>query len=166
MTKVRVQDATKELSTNAGKMLENVSRLRKQSQDVLGSLRKISADFVREDKERQEREAKEELRKQYEASAQFMTAYSSEQVPEVPAAEVAVKPAPEVEKPAEPAAAPMEESKPAAETAKPAAPAEQAEKKPVAQQPAARPAAAQPGQRPYGRPVQPGQGAAQPGQRP
>ena len=161
MTKVRVQDATKELSTNAGKMLENVSRLRKQSQDVLGSLRKISADFVREDKERQEREAKEELRKQYEASAQFMTAYSSEQVPEVPAAEVAVKPAPEVEKPAEPAAAPMEESKPAAETAKPAAPAEQAEKKPVAQQPAA-----QPGQRPYGRPVQPGQGAAQPGQRP
>ena len=166
MTKVRVQDAAKELSTNAGKMLENVSRLRKQSQDVLGSLRKISADFVREDKERQEREAKEELRKQYEASAQFMTAYSSEQVPEVPAAEVAVKPAPEVEKPAEPAAAPMEESKPAAETAKPAAPAEQAEKKPVAQQPAARPAAAQPGQRPYGRPAQPGQGAAQPGQRP
>ena len=166
MTKVRVQDATKELSTNAGKMLENVSRLRKQSQDVLGSLRKISADFVREDKERQEREAKEELRKQYEASAQFMTAYSSEQVPEVPAAEVAVKPAPEVEKPAEPAAAPVEESKPAAETAKPAAPAEPAEKKPVAQQPAARPAAAQPGQRPYGRPVQPGQGAAQPGQRP
>ena len=166
MTKVRVQDATKELSTNAGKMLENVSRLRKQSQDVLGSLRKISADFVREDKERQEREAKEELRKQYEASAQFMTAYSSEQVPEVPAAEVAVKPAPEVEKPAEPAAAPMEESKPAAETAKPAAPAEPAEKKPVAQQPAARPAAAQPGQRPYGRPAQPGQGAAQPGQRP
>ncbi len=166
MSKVRVQDATKELSTNAGKMLENVSRLRKQSQDVLGSLRKISADFVREDKERQEREAKEELRKQYEASAQFMTAYSSEQVPEVPAAEVAVKPAPEVEKPAEPAAAPMEESKPAAETAKPAAPAEPAEKKPVAQQPAARPAAAQPGQRPYGRPVQPGQGAAQPGQRP
>ena len=166
MTKVRVQDATKELSTNAGKMLENVSRLRKQSQDVLGSLRKISADFVREDKERQEREAKEELRKQYEASAQFMTAYSSEQVPEVPAAEVAVKPAPEVEKPAEPAAAPMEESKPAAETAKPVAPAEPAEKKPVAQQPAARPAAAQPGQRPYGRPVQPGQGAAQPGQRP
>ncbi len=166
MTKVRVQDATKELSTNAGKMLENVSRLRKQSQDVLGSLRKISADFVREDKERQEREAKEELRKQYEASAQFMTAYSSEQVPEVPAAEVAVKPAPEVEKPAEPVAAPREESKPVAETAKPAAPAEPAEKKPAAQQPAARPAAAQPGQRPYGRPVQPGQGAAQPGQRP
>ena len=39
MTKVRVQDATKELSTNAGKMLENVTRLRKQSQDVLNSLR-------------------------------------------------------------------------------------------------------------------------------
>ena len=79
MTKVRVQDATKELSANAGKMLENVTRLRKQSQDVLSSLRKISDGYVREEKERQEREAKEELRKQYEASAQFMTAYSSEQ---------------------------------------------------------------------------------------
>ena len=94
MTKVRVQDATKELSTNAGKMLENVTRLRKQSQDVLNSLRKVSDGFVREEKERQEREAKEELRKQYEASAQFMTAYSSEQVPEIPAA-----PAPTPEEP-------------------------------------------------------------------
>ena len=91
MTKVRVQDATKELSTNAGKMLENVTRLRKQSQDVLNSLRKVSDGFVREEKERQEREAKEELRKQYEASAQFMTAYSSEHVPEVPTSETVAK---------------------------------------------------------------------------
>ena len=44
----------------------------------------------KEEKERQEREAKEELRKQYEASASFMTAYSSEQVPDIPDA-----PAPE-----------------------------------------------------------------------
>ena len=84
MAKVRVQDATKDLSTSAGKMLENLARLRTQSQDVLGSLRKISDEFAREDKERQEREAKEELKKQYEAAAQFMTAYSSEKAPEVP----------------------------------------------------------------------------------
>ena len=174
MTKVRVQDATKELSTNAGRMLENVSRLRKQSQDVLGSLRKISDGFVREEKERQEREAKEELRKQYEASAQFMTAYSSEQVPEVSAAEIAAKAAPEEVKAPEQPVAPKETIKPvekaqpvkaetpAAEEKKPAAQPQKPVQQPaVAQQPAA-----QPGQRQYGRPVQPGQqGAAQPGQR-
>ena len=177
MTKVRVQDATKELSTSAGRMLENVTRLRKQSQDVLGSLRKISDGFVREEKERQERAAKEELRKQYEASAQFMTAYSSEHVPEVTAAEVAAKAASaEVKAPEQPVA-PKETEQPA--------PAREAEKAPVRPEPAvSEPAAAQvqqpaqpaqapqqpaaqapQGQRPYGRPVQPGQAGPQ-GQRP
>ncbi len=92
MTKVRVQDVTRELSANTGKMLENVTRMRKQSQEMLNSLRRISDGFAREERERQEREAKEALSKQYAASAQFMTAYSSEQVPEIPAA-----PAPEVQ---------------------------------------------------------------------
>ena len=85
MTKVRVQDATKELSTNTGKMLENISQMRKKTQDMLGSLRKISGDFAREAQEIRDREAREEQRKRYEADAQFMNAYSSEQVPEVPA---------------------------------------------------------------------------------
>ena len=181
MTKVRVQDATKELSTNAGRMLENVTRLRKQSQDVLGSLRKISDGFVREEKERQEREAKEELRKQYEASAQFMTAYSSEQVPEIPVSETNAKAAPEEVKAPEQPIAPKETVKAVEEKRADAAPAKAeavaeakkpAEVKPQPAQPARpvqQPAAqsAQPGQRPYGRPVQPGQQTAQqPGQRP
>ena len=161
MTKVRVQDATKELSANAGKMLENVTRLRKQSQDVLSSLRKISDGYVREEKERQEREAKEELRKQYEASAQFMTAYSSEQVPEVSASDIAPAAAPEAAKPAEAPAAPKEPEKPVVQEA-PAAQEKpvQAEAKAEAPRPAAKPAAQQPaaaGQPRYGRPVQPGQ---------
>ena len=84
MAKVRVQDATRELSAHASKVLDDVARLRKQSQEVLGSLRRISDGFVREERERQERAAKEELQKQYEAAAQFMTAYSSQQAPEVP----------------------------------------------------------------------------------
>ena len=84
MAKVRVQDATRELSAHASKVLDDVARLRKQSQEVLGSLRKISDGFVREERERQERAAREELQKQYEATAQFMTAYSSQQAPEVP----------------------------------------------------------------------------------
>ena len=161
MTKVRVQDATKELSANAGKMLESVTRLRKQSQDVLSSLRKISDGYVREEKERQEREAKEELRKQYEASAQFMTAYSSEQVPEVSASDIAPAAAPEAAKPAEAPAAPKEPEKPVVQEAptaqeKPV----QAEAKAEAPRPAAKPAVQQPaaaGQPRYGRPVQPGQ---------
>ena len=168
MTKVRVQDATKELSANAGKMLENVTRLRKQSQDVLSSLRKISDGYVREEKERQEREAKEELRKQYEASAQFMTAYSSEQVPEVSASDIAPAAAPEAAKPAEAPAAPKEPEKPVVQEA-PAAQEKpvQAEAKAEAPRPAAKPAVQQPaaaGQPRYGRPVQPGQ-QPQPGQR-
>ena len=161
MTKVRVQDATKELSANAAKMLENVTHLRKQSQDVLSSLRKISDGYVREEKERQEREAKEELRKQYEASAQFMTAYSSEQVPEVSASDIAPAAAPEAAKPAEAPAAPKEPEKPVVQEA-PAAQEKpvQAEAKAEAPRPAAKPAVQQPaaaGQPRYGRPVQPGQ---------
>ncbi|MBR0367834.1 MAG: hypothetical protein IJH86_05510, partial [Clostridia bacterium] len=100
MTKVRVQDVTRELSANTGRMLENVTRMRKQSLEMLNSLRRISEGFVREEKERKEREAKEALSKQYAASATFMTAYSSEQVPDIPAAPVVEEKkerAPEVE---------------------------------------------------------------------
>ena len=41
--------------------------------------------IVREERERLEREAKAELRKAYEASVQFMTAFPAEQIPEIPA---------------------------------------------------------------------------------
>ena len=81
MAKVRVQDATRELRTNAGRMLESISQMRKKTQDMLGNLRKISGDFAREAQESAEREAREEQKKRYEAEAQFMNAYSSEQVP-------------------------------------------------------------------------------------
>ena len=143
MTKVRVQDVTKELSANTGRMLENVTRMRKQSQEMLSALRRISDGFAREERERQEREAKEELRKQYEASAQFMTAYSSEQVPDIPEAP-AVQP----------------QSAPAPSAAQPAAPAAKGEP----EKPAARPAPAN-AARPAARPAQSGYSAA-PGQRP
>ena len=130
MTKVRVQDATKELSTNAGKMLDSIVQMRKKTQDMLDSLQKISGDFAREAQEAREREAKEEQRKQYEANAQFMNAYSSEQVPEVPAeprAEVKPQSVSEPEVKAEPAKAAVEqpvekkeEPKPAVQNAQPA----------------------------------------------
>ena len=108
MAKVRVQDATKELSANTGKMLESVSQMRKKTQELLGSLRKISADFNREAQEAAQRAALEEQKKRYEADAQFMNAYSSEQVPEVPK-----------EAPAPAPAEPVEAAKPVAEEVKP-----------------------------------------------
>ncbi len=151
MAKVRVQDATKELSANTGKMLESVSQMRKKTQEMLGSLRKMSAGFNREAQEAAQRAALEEQKKRYEAEAQFMSAYSSEQVPEVP------KEAP----------APVEAPKPVAEEVKPAV-QENKPEEPKAQEeaPKAEPAkpAQQQGQRPYGRPVQPGQPGQQ-GQR-
>ena len=133
MAKVRVQDATRELSTNASKMLENVARLRRQSQEMLDSLRQISDKFVREEREREEREAKEELKKQYEAAAQFMTAYSSEQAPEVPPAEQmdADKPQPQAPEAEKAAQATEAIAQPA-----PAAEPERAQKEAVEQKPA------------------------------
>ncbi|MDY5219554.1 MAG: translation initiation factor IF-2 [Eubacteriales bacterium] len=151
------------MSTNTGKMLESITQMRKKTQDMLGNLRKISGDYAREAQEARDREAKEEQRKRYEADAQFMNAYSSEQVPEVPAeprAEAKPQSAPEAA--AKPEAAAQAEVK--AEEVKPqSAPAQQPQR-PAAQQ-------AQPGpqgqyanrpQGQYGRPAQPGQQGARP----
>ena len=137
MAKVRVQDATRELSAKAGKVLDDVSRLRKQSQEVLGSLRRISDSFVREERERQERAAREELQKQYEAAAQFMTAYSSQQAPEVP--KEAPAPQPEA-----PAPVPSAEAKPEANAAPEKAEAPRAEARVAPEKPEAPKAEAKP----------------------
>ncbi|MBQ8972654.1 MAG: translation initiation factor IF-2 [Clostridia bacterium] len=165
MAKVRVQDATKELSVNTGKMLDNFTRMRKQSQGLLDSLKKASDEFVRQEREQKEREEKEALRKQYEDSATFMTAYSSEQVPEVPPV-AEVKEAPKPEEPVKPVE--VEAAQPAPKPVKPAAQAQTAPQqrqygRPV--QGAQQGANAQ-GQRQYGRPVQGAQqGANAQGQR-
>ena len=171
MTKVRVQDATKELSTNVSKLIEDISRMHRQAQDVLGTLRKNRDEYAQKEHERQQQE------KQEQAAAQ-MSAYSTELKDEMPKAEAPA--APEAarptadEKPADAAPAPKAESaepraeasaaeKPAAE--KPAAPrAEAPAQRPVQQQP--RPAQPQQGapagQQRYGRPAQPGQQGAAP----
>ena len=172
MAKVRVQDATKELSTNAGRMLDSVSQMRKKTQDMLGSLRKISGEFAREAQETAERAAREEQQKRYAAEAQFMNAYSSEQVPDVHAeipTEVKAEPAaPAAEKPQTPAEKAEPAAQPAKEEVKSAPAAAAPQQRPVQQGnqprgPYGRPA--QPGNQgqgqqprgPYGRPAQPGQ---------
>ena len=193
MTKVRVQDVTKELSQNASHTLDSVIRMRKQTQDMLNSLRKISEGFIREEREREERAAREELHRQYAASASFMTAYSSDQVPDIPPATAESRPA------EAPVAAPRAEEKPKPKSAEPQRPAvqPQAPQRPAAQpqapqRPADQPQAPQAPQRPaaqtqtygvrvvrtaqqvqeaqqaqqaqrFGRPAQPGQRPGQPG---
>ncbi|MGN0185058.1 MAG: translation initiation factor IF-2, partial [Aristaeellaceae bacterium] len=141
-------------------MLESITQMRKRTQDMLGNLRRISGDFAREAQEVKDREAKEEQRKRYEADAQFMNAYSSEQVPEVPAEPRAeVKPQPEPEPAAKPAPAPAP-----APAQQPAAKAEEsaARPAPVQQRPAQQGQYGSRPQGPYGRPVQPGQQGARP----
>ena len=178
MTKVRAQDATKELSTNAAKLMEDLSRMRKQAQEALGTLRKAKDEFAQKEQERQQLEA--QTAREQEASVPHMTAYSTETTGDRPvAAEAAPAKTPEAERPAEnkpaqekPAETKPAEPKPAPEE-KPAPTVQQTQSRPAAQpqpvRPAARPAAnATPaGQQPrYGRPVQPGQGAAPAGQQP
>ena len=159
-------------------MLESITQMRKKTQDMLGSLRKISGDFAREAQEVKDREAKEEQRKRYEADAQFMNAYSSDQVPEVPAEPRAeVKPQPAPEPAAKPAPAPAPAQQPAAKAEeipvrpapvqqRPAQPGQQGQYGNRPQGPYGRPA--QPGQQgnrpqgPYGRPAQPGQQGSRP----
>ena len=141
-------------------MLESITQMRKRTQDMLGNLRRISGDFARDAQEVKDREAKEEQRKRYEADAQFMNAYSSEQVPEVPAEPRAeVKPQPEPEPAAKPAPAPAP-----APAQQPAAKAEEsaARPAPVQQRPAQQGQYGSRPQGPYGRPVQPGQQGARP----
>ena len=186
MTKVRVQDATKELSTNVSKLIDDISRMHKQAQDVLGTLRKSKDDFAQKEHERQQLEKQEELRNQQGSQ---MSAYSSELKDEVrkeaaPAAPEAAK-QPAAEKPADVKPAPKAEE--AKAEAKPEAPKAEAKAEPAKQAAPAPAAEAQPAQRPvqqarpaqqpqqgaapagqqqrYGRPVQPGQqGAAPAGQ--
>ena len=159
MTKVRVQDATKELSTGAGRLLESVGKSKRQVQDILQSLRRASDEMNRQHREQAEQKKREALSRQYEEAASFMTAYSTEQVPQpvearqpepvvvVPVTPVAEqKPEPQV-----PVSAATSESAPAPEPA----PVKAAEKieKPVEREARPQP---QPLQPPQG--VQPQQG--------
>ena len=141
MTKVRVQDATKELSIGTGRLLDSVSRSRKQVQDVLQQLRKLKNDAAQKENEQKEMLAREELKRQQEQDAAFVSGYSSEQMAEAVAAS---------RQAAEAAARKAEEARAEQEAAARRA-AEAARSQSAAARPAQRPAPQ--GDRPYGRPV-------------
>ncbi len=90
--------ATKELSANAQSLLENVNRSRKQAQDTLGTLKRMSEELARAQRERKEAEEREELRKKYEAAVKSINESSSnhesaaKEAPQAAAPETAPQP--------------------------------------------------------------------------
>ena len=173
MAKVRVQDATKELSASAEKLLEVVTQSRKQASESLRSLKKLSDDMTRKEREQREQAEREARSKEYEAAASFMTAYSTEQVPQVSEAPKEVAPvegakaAPVSQAPvhsersdvkAEASEATSEKATPIAPNANPQEPSRPAGAAQGAPQQGQYGRPVQGGQGPYGRPVQGGQG--------
>ena len=153
MTKVKLKDATKELATGAGAVLNDATRVRKSADALMQSLRKLEVKFTREEEERVAREKREEQEKLLSSHSKAFTMPDDDepQAQPVPKAEAPAQaqpqqaaPKPQAEKPVEakPAPeAPKAEAKPAPEApkaevkaeAKPAAPeAPKAEAKPEA----------------------------------
>ena len=171
MSKVKVQEATKELSQGAGKLLEEVTRVRKSAQDLLQSLKKAESSFLQKEEELKEQELKEQQRQIMSAQSKAWTMPDAEEPaapePEPQAAAPAQKKPVVEEKPAQasqpaekrpqptapvrpaPARPAATSGAPAQRTARPVTPAA-----PGAQRPMQRPAA-QGGQGAQGRPMQP-----------
>ncbi len=141
MAKLKVQEATKELSLNASKLLENVARLRRNADATLSQLKQIEQTFVRAEEERLERE---KLQRQREALESQSNAWiMPEEAEPASKAEAPVKEAAPSEKPQpEPTKEPAAE-KPVEKAEAPApAPKEAAQEKPAAPKPAQQPAPA------------------------
>ena len=190
MTKVRVQDATKELSTGAGRLLESVGKSKRQVQDILQSLRRASDDIKGQMREQAEQVKREALSRQYEEAASFMTAYSTEQVPQpaeakqaepvavAPVTPVVVEKKPEPQAPAvaaayesapEPAAAKSAEAvpaKPAESIERPAERTVRPQQPQFQQQPHQQPQQGMPQQTPFRQAPRPAAQMPQQGQQP
>ena len=75
MAKVKVQDATKEVASNAGRLLDTVSKSRKQAQEALRALRQLEEKLTASETQKQEEKRKDA---RVEAPV-FMNAFSSDQ---------------------------------------------------------------------------------------
>ena len=80
MAKVRVQDATKELSANVSNLYDVVSKSHKRALDLLSSLKKLEETARQKEIERrmqEEAKKQEEIKKQEAAAAEGATAVSA-----------------------------------------------------------------------------------------
>ena len=149
MTKVNLKDATKELATGAGAVLNDATRVRKSADSLMQSLRKLEVKFTREQEERiakEKREAQEKLLSSHskaftmpdddepQTAAALAPAKAEQPAPKAEAAKpVEKKEAPKAAKPAK--EAPKQESAkteaPKQESAKTEAPKAEAAKAPA-----------------------------------
>lgn len=126
MSKMKVQDATKELSRRAAKLLGDVTGVRTAAEKTLAELRKIESGFTQQQEAEREEKRREEQQKALSSQSKAWT--MPDDVPE--------------EKKEEKKADPVQESKPVETEAKQAAPAPRAPQSAPAQN--ARPQTAAP----------------------
>ena len=126
MSKMKVQDATKELSRRAAKLLGDVTGVRTAAEKTLAELRKIESGFTQQQEAEREEKRREEQQKALSSQSKAWT--MPDDVPE--------------EKKEEKKAEPVQESKPVETEAKQAAPAPRAPQSAPAQN--ARPQTAAP----------------------
>ena len=95
MTKVKLKDATKELSKEAGSVLEEATRVKRSAEGLLQSLRKLENQFIRDEEQRRAQEKLEEQQKLAEQHTKAWTMLDEDEAAIVQAKEEAVPPAPE-----------------------------------------------------------------------
>ena len=111
MSKMKVQDATKELSRRAAKLLGDVTGVRTAAEKTLAELRKIESGFTQQQEAEREEKRREEQQKAFSSQSKAWT--MPDDVPE--------------EKKEEKKAEPVQQSKPAETEAKQPAPAPRAQ---------------------------------------
>ncbi len=114
MTKVKLKDATKELSKDAGGVLEEATRVKRSAEGLLQTLRKLENQFIREEEQRRAQEKLEEQQKLAEQHTKAWTMPDEEEAV-APKVEAEAKPlVPEkvvqVKAPVAPPAPPVEEA--------------------------------------------------------
>ncbi|MDO4547887.1 MAG: hypothetical protein Q4D04_07315, partial [Clostridia bacterium] len=80
MAKIKVQDATKELAVNSEKLLNSVTGSRKRAVETLRALKRLSDDINRQQREQLEQQRREAAAKELEDA--FISAYSTDDVPQ------------------------------------------------------------------------------------
>ena len=145
MSKMKVQDATKELSRRAAKLLGDVTSVRIAAEKTLAEMRKLESSFVKQEEAEREEKRREEQQKALSAQSKAWTMPD-----DVPVAEEKAE-----EKPADKAAESRKEPSAAARPAADARPAQEAKHAPEAKH----------AERPAARAPQPGAQAGRPAQR-
>ncbi len=95
MTKVKLKDATKELSKDAGGVLEEATRVKRSAEGLLQAFRKLENQFIREEEQRRAQEKLEEQQKLAEQHTKAWTMPDEEEAAALAAQAEAAPPVPE-----------------------------------------------------------------------